>query len=212
MKKRVTRIKEKPIEPLSKLINIPNPLTLVRVILSFVLIYIVFQGATLITIAIVFAVAALTDWADGFTARRYNQETRFGRKFDMFADRLLMISIIITLFFYMVVHGELTQEKIMLFLLLLSREALSLPALIITFFKEDSRSFPHARFAGKLTTTFQGIAFPVIVLGWPVDLLLAILTFVTGIVSAGYYWYDALFYPYNEFQTNLDKYYNRLNN
>jgi len=204
------RIREKPIEPLSKLINIPNPLTLVRVILSFVLIYIVFKGASLITLAVVFAIAAITDWADGFTARRYDQETRFGRKFDMFADRLLMICIIIALFFYMIVHGELTQQKITLFLLLLSREALSLPALIITFFKEESRSFPHARFAGKLTTTFQGITFPIIVLGWPVDLMLAILTFVTGIVSAGYYWYDALIQPYNKFQTDLDKYYNKL--
>jgi len=202
--------REKPIEPLRKLINIPNPLTLIRVILSFVIIYIVFENATLITIAIVFAIAALTDWADGFTARKYKQETRFGRKFDMFADRLLMISIIVALFCYMIFHHELTQEKIFLFSLLLSREVFSIPALIISFFKKSSRSFPHARFAGKLTTALQGITFPVIVLGWPVDLILSGLTFIAGLYSAGYYWYDSIIKPENKFQTKLDKYYNNL--
>ncbi|MBM3247129.1 CDP-alcohol phosphatidyltransferase family protein [Candidatus Pacearchaeota archaeon] len=204
------RVREKPIEPLSKLINIPNPLTLIRVILSFVLIYIAFIGASLITLAIVFAIAALTDWADGFTARRYKQETRFGRKFDMFADRLLMISIIIALFIYMIVNQTLTQEKILLFILLLSREVVSIPALIISFFKKNSRGFPHARLAGKLTTALQGIAFPVIVLGWPIDILLAFITFFVGLVSAGYYWYDSIIEPSNKFQNKLDEYYNNL--
>jgi CDP-diacylglycerol--glycerol-3-phosphate 3-phosphatidyltransferase len=203
-------IKEKPIEPLNKLVNIPNPLTLIRVILSFVLVYIVFQGATLITVAIVFAIAAITDWADGYTARKYKQETRFGRKFDMFADRLLMISIIVALFFYMIVHDTLTQEKIMLFLLILSREFASIPALLISLFKKNSRSFPHARFAGKLTTTLQGITFPIIVLNWPVDLILAFITLVVGVISAAYYWYDSIINPGNKFQKDLDKYYNNL--
>ena len=190
--------------------NVPNALTLIRVILSFVLIFIVFKNASLITIAIVFAIAALTDGADGFIARRYNQITNFGRRFDVIADRLLMISIIVALLIYMILHDTLTQMKIILFLLIISREIFCAPALIIALVKKNSRPLPHARFAGKMMTFFQGITFPTIVIGWPVAFPLAVITFFNGLIAACYYWYDSLINPRNRFQVGLDKDYNKL--
>ena len=64
--------------------NIPTLLTLFRVILIpfFVLaFYLPFSWAPF-ACALIFFVAAVTDWFDGFLARRWNQSTRFGAFLD----------------------------------------------------------------------------------------------------------------------------------
>ena len=47
----------------------------------------------------VFTVAALTDWLDGFLARRFNQRTKLGAILDPIADKLLVLTAIIILSF-----------------------------------------------------------------------------------------------------------------
>ena len=69
--------------------NIPTLLTLFRVILIpfFVLaFYLPFSWAPF-ACALIFFVAAVTDWFDGFLARRWNQSTRFGAFLDPVADK-----------------------------------------------------------------------------------------------------------------------------
>lgn len=71
--------------------NIPTLLTLFRVILIpfFVLVFYL-----PVTVAVCrrahFCVAAVTDWFDGFLARRWNQSTRFGAFLDPVADKVLV--------------------------------------------------------------------------------------------------------------------------
>ncbi|WP_437615074.1 CDP-diacylglycerol--glycerol-3-phosphate 3-phosphatidyltransferase [Erwinia sp. V71] len=72
--------------------NIPTWLTLFRVILIpfFVLaFYLPFQWAPL-ACALIFIVAAVTDWFDGFLARRWKQTTRFGAFLDPVADKVMV--------------------------------------------------------------------------------------------------------------------------
>lgn len=72
--------------------NIPTLLTLFRVILIpfFVLaFYLPFVWAPF-ACALIFCVAAITDWFDGFLARRWNQSTRFGAFLDPVADKVLV--------------------------------------------------------------------------------------------------------------------------
>lgn len=60
--------------------NIPTLLTLFRVILIpffVVVFYLPFTWAPMVS-ALIFCIAAITDWFDGFLARRWNQSTRFG--------------------------------------------------------------------------------------------------------------------------------------
>ncbi len=71
--------------------NVPNALTIFRIILVPVFLYFAINDYLRASVA-VFAVAALTDAADGFLARRFNLKTEFGRKADPFADKLLMVS------------------------------------------------------------------------------------------------------------------------
>ena len=73
-------------------LNIPTSLTLFRVVLIpfFVLaFYLPFNWAPLATAAI-FIVAAITDWFDGFLARRWKQTTRFGAFLDPVADKVMV--------------------------------------------------------------------------------------------------------------------------
>ncbi|MBN6029213.1 CDP-diacylglycerol--glycerol-3-phosphate 3-phosphatidyltransferase [Pantoea ananatis] len=72
--------------------NIPTCLTLFRVVLIpfFVLaFYLPFHWAPFLT-ALIFVVAAVTDWFDGFLARRWKQTTRFGAFLDPVADKVMV--------------------------------------------------------------------------------------------------------------------------
>ncbi len=92
--------------------NLPNKLTMFRVILIPVMVVIAYipyfekeinlPGDTLISVAsiialAIFAVAALTDMLDGQIARKYNLVTDFGKFMDPLADKLLVMSSMIIL-------------------------------------------------------------------------------------------------------------------
>lgn len=73
-------------------INIPNALTLMRILLIPVLVvvfYAPFQGHWLVAAGI-FTLAAITDWFDGYLARRLGQMTAFGAFLDPVADKLMV--------------------------------------------------------------------------------------------------------------------------
>jgi CDP-diacylglycerol---glycerol-3-phosphate 3-phosphatidyltransferase len=79
-------------------INIPNTLTILRILLIPVLVivfYTPFENHLLVAAGI-FAVAAVTDWFDGYLARRLGQMTAFGAFLDPVADKL-MVSIALVL-------------------------------------------------------------------------------------------------------------------
>lgn len=72
--------------------NIPNLLTLLRVLLIpvfILLFYLPFEWSYLAASG-VFAVASLTDWLDGYLARRWEQSTPFGAFLDPVADKLMV--------------------------------------------------------------------------------------------------------------------------
>lgn len=72
--------------------NVPNTLTAIRIFLVPVLVivfYLPFAWASMACAAI-FALAAATDWADGFLARRLSQVSTFGAFLDPVADKLMV--------------------------------------------------------------------------------------------------------------------------
>ena len=84
-----------------KNMNLPNKLTLFRVILipffCFFLLSGLFGRAGSIIALIIFIVASLTDMLDGKIARKYNLVTNFGKFMDPLADKLLVCSAMICL-------------------------------------------------------------------------------------------------------------------
>jgi CDP-diacylglycerol--glycerol-3-phosphate 3-phosphatidyltransferase len=74
--------------------NLPNLLTLSRIFLIpiFVVVYIIPGSQTYLLAALLFGLAAFTDWLDGYLARRLNQATPFGAFLDPVADKLIVVA------------------------------------------------------------------------------------------------------------------------
>lgn len=103
--------------------NVPNLLTLSRVPLLFLiagLLAVDWPGAATLAF-VLFNVAAITDWADGYFARRYGLVSNFGKLMDALTDKILMVGLFVSLtvlnFF-----GEWSVLALFLVLLILCRE------------------------------------------------------------------------------------------
>jgi len=73
-------------------ITIPTLLTLFRILLLPVMVvvfYAPFRGANVV-VAAIFIAAAITDWLDGWIARRYDMGSAFGEFLDPVADKLMV--------------------------------------------------------------------------------------------------------------------------
>ncbi|MEK6888998.1 MAG: CDP-alcohol phosphatidyltransferase family protein [Nanoarchaeota archaeon] len=171
--------------------QIPNALTISRIILTFVVIYLVFIKASLVKIVIIFAIAAITDFLDGQLARRCKWESEFGRKADMIADRFLWAGTAIAFIVAFGLRGELGAKEGFQLLLMMSREIISAPFALIALVA--GKPIPNARYVAKLTTLLQGFALPALILSlqypfwnyisWPIAGSIGI----TGTISAIYY-------------------------
>ena len=77
--------------------NLPTQLTLLRIVLTFVVMGLVFVPGMAAKIAAlaVFAVAALTDWLDGHLARAYDQSSALGMLLDPIADKILILGLLL---------------------------------------------------------------------------------------------------------------------
>ena len=86
--------------------NLPNSLTVTRIFLVPLLVVVLltkFEGRQILGVpneivgAVIFALASLTDWADGYLARRRKQITPLGQMIDPLADKLLILAALISL-------------------------------------------------------------------------------------------------------------------
>src|ERR1700752_1850179 len=86
--------------------NLPNALTLARIFLVPLLVVVLvtkFEGRMIFGIrmelvgAAIFGLASLTDWLDGYLARRRKQVTTLGQLMDPLADKLLITAALLSL-------------------------------------------------------------------------------------------------------------------
>ena len=106
--------------------NLPNLLTLSRIPLMLVVIGLLYpppeeSWSWVRTISlIVFLFAALTDWLDGWLARKFGQVSEFGKFMDALSDKVLTLGMFVSL----LALGELGKWALFPILLILSRELL----------------------------------------------------------------------------------------
>jgi len=144
-------------------VNLPNAITLGRIFLIPLLVVVLlttkgwpFLGVSKELLgAVIFAVASLTDWLDGYLARRRKQVTGFGQWMDPLADKLLVTAALISL-----VQMELAPAWMVA--VILGRE----------FYVTVLRSIAHARgqalpatSIGKVKMVAQVVAILVLILG-----------------------------------------------
>jgi CDP-diacylglycerol--glycerol-3-phosphate 3-phosphatidyltransferase len=79
--------------------NIPNFLTLLRIVLIpvFLVVYYLPIQYAHFSAAVIFGVAAITDWFDGYLARRWNQTSALGAFLDPVADKLIVAAALVAL-------------------------------------------------------------------------------------------------------------------
>ena len=172
-------------------VNVPNIITLLRLVFAFVFVYMLFSNYNNIALTIIFAIAALTDFFDGFFARRLNQKSKFGALFDQIVDRIFTGIIVISLIIYLIVYRKAVDNiflfsaanPFLLLFLTISREIIGFPGVIIGLVRK--KPVYHVKYIGKLTTFFQSIALGAIILNmFPIlTIILSMLTCLLGILA-----------------------------
>ena len=107
--------------------------------------------------AILFGIAAVTDFIDGWVARRYGQSSRFGEFLDPVADKLMVAIVLV-----MLVQAQSGWFEDIIAMIIIGRE-ITISALREWMATIGERANVKVSFAGKLKTTLQmfGIAFMV---------------------------------------------------
>jgi cardiolipin synthase len=155
-------------------INLPNLLTIIRILLTplFVIVLLrdLFGPALLI-----FTVAGISDGLDGFIARYFNQRTTLGAYLDPIADKLLLVSAFVSLAILKIVPGWLT-------VIVISRDVLIIMGIAIFTLTEKSYKIKPS-IISKITTVAQitTIIFALVNIGMAgYSVLMRILFWVTA--------------------------------
>jgi CDP-diacylglycerol--glycerol-3-phosphate 3-phosphatidyltransferase len=87
--------------------SIPNSLTIFRIILTPVFVILLFAESSFLKqiSLVVYIVAALTDWYDGWVARRYGYVSRWGQFLDPLADKILALAALFSFVYLNLIDG-----------------------------------------------------------------------------------------------------------
>lgn len=164
--------------------NIPNTLTILRLVLVPVYIAVYFcTGEPKTAACAVFVAASITDVLDGFIARKFHMSTKTGQLLDPLADKLMQIAVVVTM---------LIDRRLPLwFVLFLGIKELFM--ILGGIFLYSKQTFVKSNFAGKLNTVAVFCAMVVIMLIPNANLLVknAMLTIVliTNATAIATYFY-----------------------
>jgi len=127
-------------------VNLPNALTVIRILLVPLFLYKALTGEMGFA-AVVYVTAAVTDGLDGFIARFWDLQTRLGTFLDPLADKLLIATSYITL-------AILGMIPLWLTLAVLSKDIIVALGSLVKFLMEGNLKI-RVRPIGKVTTFFQ---------------------------------------------------------
>jgi CDP-diacylglycerol--glycerol-3-phosphate 3-phosphatidyltransferase len=138
-------------------LNVPNSLTWLRILLIPLVVAVFYLPANWLTAhevnmlaTVMFAVAAVTDWLDGYLARMWHQTSDFGAFLDPVADKLMVAAALIVLV-------QLGRVDGLIALIIIGRE-ITISALREWMANIGARSSVAVSMIGKLKTAAQMIA------------------------------------------------------
>src|SRR6188508_1452635 len=143
--------------PLNVVWNVPNILTIARLVLS-VFCFVTLTFDWYLTSLVLFAIAAGTDWVDGFYARRYGQITQLGRILDPFADKIIIcgtftfLAAVPPVFSERGLNASSSEIWAWMAVIVVAREILV--TALRSFFEEHGSDF-SAKWSGKWKMVFQ---------------------------------------------------------
>jgi len=143
--------------------NAPNTLTFLRILLIpvFVSAYYLPHAWAPAATASLFVVAAITDWLDGYLARRLNQISPFGAFLDPVADKLMVVAALVLLTTDSRIHASVIDFRLfaIVVVIVIGRE-ITVSALREWMAELGARAKVAVSFLGKIKTTGQMIAIP----------------------------------------------------
>ncbi|MDK1017885.1 MAG: CDP-diacylglycerol--glycerol-3-phosphate 3-phosphatidyltransferase [Actinomycetota bacterium] len=178
--------------------SIPNLLAILRLILTPVAMYLILLSPDRQDLAvagtIVFVIAALTDFADGYLARRWRITTTLGAFLDTVADKVLVSGALVALV-------EIGTMSSWVAFIIIGRE-ISIMGLRSVAALDQSTVPPSIWGKSKAAVQFTAVSFAIIRLdvvlaGWRLDQWLMALAVVVTVLSAGDYFsrFRAVFSP-----------------
>ncbi|MCX7167248.1 MAG: CDP-diacylglycerol--glycerol-3-phosphate 3-phosphatidyltransferase [Rhodocyclales bacterium] len=145
-------------------LNIPNLLTWARILLIPLVVGVFYLPLTAteqnFVATAAFLVAAVTDWVDGWLARKLNQTSAFGAFLDPVADKLMVAAALVMLV-------ELNRADAMLAFIIIGRE-IAISALREWMAKIGSAKSVAVSLIGKLKTIAQMTAIPMLLWHTPI--------------------------------------------
>ena len=167
--------------------NIPNVLTLGRIVLVPLLVWLIITNE-MTAAFLVFLLAGLSDAADGFLAKRYGWRSELGAYLDPIADKALLVSIYVTLGF----AGHL---PVWLVIAVESRDILIVGAVVLSWMLSRPLSMqplPISKANTFAQIVLAGLVLAELGLGLGLNQLIAVIVWVTGgltiISAAAYFW------------------------
>jgi cardiolipin synthase (CMP-forming) len=166
-------------------LSIPNLITLARILLVPVLVWAIASGQPKLAF-LLFLAAAVSDAADGFLAKRFGMKTELGAYLDPLADKVLIVSIYVTL-------GITGVIPLWIVILVVSRDIMIVGAIMLAWLIDRPMAIkPHA--VSRLNTTAQ-ILFACLVLAAqsfgidaePVLTLVMVLVAALTLLSVAFY-------------------------
>lgn len=142
----------------SSFVNLPNILTIFRIVSIPIFVVCLFRYSFTSSIIayVLFLLASISDYFDGYIARKYNLTTEFGAFVDPLSDKLLTGTAFISFYFIKALYIPLWMIVIIIF-----REILVTVFRIIALKKNRPMK---TEFAGKLKTAFQMFTINVILI------------------------------------------------
>ena len=164
-------------------LTIPNLLTWSRILMIpvFVLIYYLPYNWSGFVAAVIFALAGITDWIDGYLARKWGQMTKLGAFLDPVADKLMVATALVVL---VEVHNNFLLS--IPAAVIIGRE-ITISALREWMAELGKRASVAVSFVGKVKTTVQMVAItglianPPDLQNWVVWLAYLLLYIATGL-------------------------------
>ena len=143
--------------------NLPNIITLSRILLIpvFVAAYCLPGHNSLLLAALLFGAAALTDWVDGYLARKLGQTTPFGAFLDPVADKLIVVTALLLL-----IGSHANLWLTLPGIIIVGREIM-ISALREWMAEMNSRGAVAVSWLGRVKTTIQMVAIFVLLANPP---------------------------------------------
>ncbi len=153
-------------------LNVPNVLTLLRILLVPVLVVALLEETDNgdVLAAVVFALASLTDFVDGWLARQRGSITSFGKLMDPIADKLLIIAALVSLV-------SLDRLAAWIAMVIITRE------IAVTLARAQAPSVIAAAGMGKVKTVVQVAAIFFLILFDPAPLWVDALVYAAVAVT-----------------------------